>query len=293
MQPEHSGKAGGPMAEDNRQEESNTVYRIPAAAELKAGEDAYLLTALPGAEESRPDAKADPDTLPGTGVEPYSGLKAAADPPVLPGVGADPYGGPHAEVYSVTIPGLTYEEESIEEPSKPGREAALLVRTFITSFLVAVIVIIAVALVAVKVSGCYLFTIETGSMTPAYPVNTVVLVKPCDFSEISIGDTVTYVMNAEGTTVTHRVVAIDTEERTFTTQGDANSTADASPVLYENVIGKVIVGIPKIGVVVKVITANDNRNIIIAIIILLFAAVVISSFIGRGRGGRKESRKKE
>lgn len=163
------------------------------------------------------------------------------------------------------------EQETAAGRHAKARENLSVVWTFISTFVIACIVIVALAFVAVKVSGCYLFCIETGSMTPAYPVNTVVVVKPYgSFEEIQVGDVVTYVMNEEGATVTHRVVSIDTASGTVTTQGDANDTADASPVLYGNIVGKVIIGIPKVGEAVKVITAEGNRNIIIAIIAVLF-----------------------
>ena len=162
----------------------------------------------------------------------------------------------------------------------PGRHAKAkenlaAVWTFISTFVIACIVIVALALVAVKVSGCYLFTIETASMAPEYPVDTVVVVRPYgSFAEIQVGDVVTYVMNEAGDTVTHRVVAIDAAGRTVTTQGDANDTADATPVLYGNVVGEVVYSIPKVGRVVRVITDEDNRAVIIAVI----AALLIWGF---------------
>lgn len=185
-------------------------------------------------------------------------------------------GGPKQTVEAPAEPADT-PEVTDEKETRPGKHAKAkenlsVLWTFISTFIVACIVIAALGLVVVKVSGCYLFSIETGSMTPSYPVNTVVVVKPYNsFDEIEVGDVITYVMNEEGSTVTHRVVEIDDANETVTTQGDANDTADASPVLYGNVVGKVIIGIPKIGKVVKVITAEENRNIIIVVIVVILA----------------------
>ena len=169
-----------------------------------------------------------------------------------------------------------------------------LVWTFLSTFIVTCIVIIAVALVAVKVSGCYLFTVQTGSMTPAYPVNTVVLVKPYDsFSEVQVGDVVTYLLDESGTTVTHRVVSIDTANEKLTTQGDANASPDAAQVLYGNVIGKVVIGIPNIGKVVNVVTAEENRSTVIAVIVIILAALILSDLIKSIRQKRRNKKQKK
>lgn len=193
----------------------------------------------------------------------------------------------------------TADPDAVPQPSETGgshekaKENLSVVRTFLSTFVVACIVIAALMLIAVKVSGCYLFTIETGSMTPAYPVGTVVVVKPYDaFSEVAVGDVVTYLIDAEGDTVTHRVVAIDSEERTLTTRGDANEDADLLPVLYENVVGKVVIAIPKLGALVKAVQNPDNRPVVIVVIaVLLFWSFLwdpIRNGIRRHRAKRKQ-----
>ena len=154
------------------------------------------------------------------------------------------------------------------------KEVLHLAGRFISTFIVTIIVVAALALAVIKLTGCGLFTIESGSMTPAYPVNTVVLVKPAEFEEIEIGDVITYVLNGSGTLVTHRVIAINTEDKTFTTKGDANSTADTGAVLYENVVGKVVAGIPKIGAIVRIIGAQENRSAMILIIAIFIIGLV-------------------
>lgn len=179
-----------------------------------------------------------------------------------------------------TGPDTEMELNTDEDPAGTRAEAGEILSvlwTFLSVFITACIVIAALALVAVKAAGCSLFSIETGSMAPACPVNSVVVIKPYgSFEEIQTGDIITYVIDDAGTTVTHRVVSADAADRTVTTQGDANDTADASPVLYENVVGKVILCIPKIGKIAKAITAKKNRPIVIGIITLF----LIWGFLG-------------
>ena len=45
----------------------------------------------------------------------------------------------------------------------------------------------------------------------------------------------------------HHLCEIDTENRYFYTKGDANDVADGSPVLFDNLVGKPVFCIPKLG----------------------------------------------
>ena len=70
--------------------------------------------------------------------------------------------------------------------------------------------------------------------------------------EVKIGDVVTYISRDEsyyGILITHRVVSIEEEngKRLFVTKGDHNPTIDRSPIVGDQIYGKVIMRIPKIG----------------------------------------------
>ena len=71
--------------------------------------------------------------------------------------------------------------------------------------------------------------------------------------------------------------------------------SDASPVLYGNVVGKVIIGIPKIGKAVNVITDEDNRVIIIVVIVVIlvwaFAWDWVRKLIRKLRAKKKDLHK--
>ncbi|HLZ10187.1 MAG TPA: signal peptidase I, partial [Chloroflexota bacterium] len=66
-----------------------------------------------------------------------------------------------------------------------------------------------------------------------------------------VGDVVTYTpVDQPNVLVTHRVVLIATDpagRRTFTTRGDANDAADASPVAAEAIVGRVVGNLPSAG----------------------------------------------
>lgn len=102
-----------------------------------------------------------------------------------------------------------------------------------TWLLVGIIVLLAVALVGVRLLGFQPFAVLSPSMTPKYEVGDLVYVLPTDPEKIEVGDVLTFIANAEGVVVTHRVVEMDRENGCFYTKGDANDSRDGSPVVYE------------------------------------------------------------
>ena len=67
-------------------------------------------------------------------------------------------------------------------------------------------------------------------------------------SVIRLGDVIQF-RQSKDVSVLHRVIEIDGEDRVeyFVTKGDANSSPDADPVIPENIVGKVVLTIPKVG----------------------------------------------
>jgi signal peptidase len=88
--------------------------------------------------------------------------------------------------------------------------------------------------------------VYTGSMEPAIPVGSIVVIKPADPETLKVGDIICFKIESESaTTVTHRIINITSQG--FITKGDANEDPDQWIVAKENVIGKVIAVIPYIG----------------------------------------------
>jgi len=120
-----------------------------------------------------------------------------------------------------------------------------------TSLLVAVVVILAIALVGVRLIGLDVYTVLSGSMEPTYETGSLIYVKDVDVQELAEGDPITYLID-EDTVVTHRIVEIVPDEEDasvirYKTKGDANNAADGSLVHYKNVLGKPVFTIPKLG----------------------------------------------
>ncbi len=148
-----------------------------------------------------------------------------------------------------------------------------------TSVLVAVIVLIAVLLVGVRVIGLTPYVVLSGSMEPVYPVGSLVYVKNVEPETVEVGDPITFVLDEELTVVTHRVVAIDAESEQFTTKGDANDVIDGAPVHFNNLIGRPVFCIPKLGYLSNFLTQPPGRyvgwSIIAVAVILLFAPEIL------------------
>lgn len=101
------------------------------------------------------------------------------------------------------------------------------------------LVLLCVPLTLPRLFGYQLYAVKTPSMTPIYPVGSVLYVKPCGAGEVQIGDPITFTMGTDTDMVmTHRVVAIDQDKQTFTTKGDANTAEDITPVGFDRLIGK-------------------------------------------------------
>lgn len=89
----------------------------------------------------------------------------------------------------------------------------------------------------------------TGSMEPAIPVGSMIVIQEQD--GYGVADVVTY-ENGQGRSVTHRIISVRGNE--IVAQGDANNAADA-PFKEDQIIGKVRLIIPEGGKIVIAATA--------------------------------------
>ena len=143
----------------------------------------------------------------------------------------------------------------------------------LTTLLVAAIVLVAAFLVVARITGSGVYAILSGSMEPEYPVGSLVYVRPVAIEELRTGDVITFAI-AENMTVTHRIVDLQVDERNaavrwFTTKGDANDSADVTPVRGENVVGSPVAIIPYMGYVITYLQRPPGRYIALAIVVLL------------------------
>lgn len=105
-------------------------------------------------------------------------------------------------------------------------------------------VIVAAILIGVLGFGLGVVRLATGSMTPAYPADSVLIVRDVDALGVVPGDVVTVTRDG-AVPITHRVVsaAAGPGGVELVLRGDANATADPQPYRVQRV-GLVVAGIP-------------------------------------------------
>lgn len=138
----------------------------------------------------------------------------------------------------------------------------------VTTIIVVMAVLLAIALVGVRAVGLQVYTVLSGSMEPAYQTGSVIYVKEVDYKTLQVGDPITFLLS-EDIIATHRIVEIlpdeeEPETLRFRTKGDANEYADGGLVHYKNVIGKPVFHIPYLGYVAHYIQNPPGTYIAIA-----------------------------
>lgn len=148
---------------------------------------------------------------------------------------------------------------------KPNTSRSLLgwVLTGLGMAVILLTLVVALLLAAPGLLGWKQMSVLTGSMEPEIPVGSMVYVEPVEPESLAEGDVVTFVQ-ADGDTVTHRVVKNRTVEGTLVTKGDANEEEDMDPVPYERVVGKVGLTLPNAGEVLGYISSDVGKVYMLA-----------------------------
>lgn len=167
---------------------------------------------------------------------------------------------------------------------------------WISGVLVGIVVLLAIALVGVRLIGLKPFVVLSGSMRPTYEVGSLIYVKSVDYKELKVGDPITY-MISQDTVVTHRITEVlvdeeDPETIRYFTKGDANDTPDGSSVHYKNILGKPVFSIPYLGYVSHYIQNPPGMYVAIAVGAILIMLVFLPDvFADDGKEKKKKSQK--
>lgn len=165
--------------------------------------------------------------------------------------------------------------------------------SIVSSVLVAIVVICAIFLMGSRLLGYRVFTVISGSMEPSYSVGDLIYVKSVDPNTVKVGDPITFILNENLVVATHRVIKIDAENQYFYTKGDANETADALPVHFNNLIGVPEFSIPKLGYVSDFIQNPPGMYITIAIVGALVIVVFFPDMLGKKKKDEKQDKSGE
>lgn len=158
--------------------------------------------------------------------------------------------------------------------NKVGEIIMKVITNIILAFLTIAVIIMAYSFVVLNIAkkdyvnyfGYTMFEVATGSMANTINVNDLIIIKIND--PYKVGDIITY--KSGNDYITHRIIKIDEYTGVITAKGDANNIEDKS-VNKNQVIGKVVKIMPKLGVWKKVIMTPK-------VMILMFLTLVLFNF---------------
>ncbi len=156
----------------------------------------------------------------------------------------------------------------------------------IMAFLIIVIVCLAAYVITIKVMQkkgqldklpINIYVILTQSMHPTIKAGDMIVDYRNQDGLYNVGDIITFVSSdkfSNGVTITHRIVEIlDSGDKImYRTKGDSNSTADPTPTPKENVIGRVLFKIPKVGFIQQFLVTKTGW--IVAIVLPCMGIIV-------------------
>lgn len=127
-------------------------------------------------------------------------------------------------------------------------------------------------LVAVRISGRQLLSVQSNSMIPTFRRGDAVLVEPLLAVQLSPGDIVAYQSSrSPRVTITHRLIAIDYVRRQLTTAGDAQQDHPDPPVGFSQLQGRAVAVAPGLGWLLD----GGHRPVALVATVYLPAAIII------------------
>lgn len=132
------------------------------------------------------------------------------------------------------------------------RKINLVIDIMLNMLLIVVLCATTYVVVARKDASLKVYVVVSESMTPSLKVGDVIFTWHFEPQHIHVNDIVTY--KESNLTITHRVYA--KQETGLITKGDANNVTDGL-VKYEQVVGKVIFVLPKIGYLFQYFTVKQ------------------------------------
>jgi signal peptidase I len=169
-----------------------------------------------------------------------------------------------------------------------------LLRQFAGGILITELVLASILIVGLMVPlpGKVEFKIvQSGSMEPALPVGSLVTVVPAP--SYAVGDVVTFGGDAgKRIPTTHRIAGIEREggSTRFVTKGDANEEKDNETTGYQDVIGKVVYVVPRLGFALDFARSREGYLYTIVIPAGLIILDELIKIFGALRGMRAQRR---
>lgn len=124
------------------------------------------------------------------------------------------------------------------------------------------------------------YVVMSGSMLPQIKIKDIVVTKRVPEERLKVKDVITFISPDErlgGITITHRIKEKFYDDSIkgfyYRTKGDNNNIADPALVPYDNILGKVILKIPKLGYLQDILASKGT-----VIIVIIIPCLVIFSY---------------
>ena len=186
---------------------------------------------------------------------------------------------------------LEYDVEKISNKIKHKKRNKKIVKFVILITLILLFIVNIILAIEEKnhIFGIYMFNIISESMEPTFYKDDLAIVKSCNVEELEKGDIITF--EQEDRVISHRISDIIKEkgEEQFITKGDNNEVEDKEPVDAQNIYGKVVFVIPKIG---KFVNYIQDASGFINVCILIVIICILVNFRDNMINNRKIKRKK-
>ncbi len=137
--------------------------------------------------------------------------------------------------------------------------------------------------------GIKTFSIVSGSMRPTIDIDDIIIVKECSDEELNVDDIITF--NIDNEIITHRIISKEFVKNNmiYTTKGDSNEVTDIKEITYNQIEGKYVGKIPKLG---KVLNFIQNKYVFYSVLGVLIICVYIEKKQINKKVARKEKRMK-
>lgn len=186
---------------------------------------------------------------------------------------------------------MEYNLERISYKIRNKRIAKKIIKYIILNILIILFIINLILSFEEKthILGIYMFNIVSGSMEPTLEINDVVVVQKCPPSQLKKGDIITF--EQDGRIISHRILNVIGKkgQTKFETKGDNNLIPDPNKVEAEQILGKVIFKVKKVG---KAINYIQNSRGFISIALLAVIIYILVSLKDKQKNNRKIKRKK-
>lgn len=118
------------------------------------------------------------------------------------------------------------------------------------------------------IKGYKTFLVQSGSMEPAIMTGDIVVIK--NQTDYELNDVITF-SNNSSRIVTHRIHEIDKkEEIKYYTKGDANKTGDEDYIAKDQILGKVVLVVPRLGYLLSFAKTTNGLIILLIIPAIIF-----------------------